>query len=48
MVLKGKKEKLTEVKAPFPSASSAADDLDHLTISSLSTLDEGMVSSKAW
>jgi len=48
MVLKGKKEKLAEIKALPPSVSSAADDLDHLTISSLSTRDEGTVGSMVW
>jgi len=43
MVLKGEKSLLAEVKAPFPPPSPTMTDLDHLTISSLSVQDDGMV-----
>lgn len=44
MVLKGEKAKLAQIKASSPSVLSVAD-FDHLTVSSLSTLDEGTVGS---
>lgn len=40
MVLKGKRELLTEIKAQSPSISSVSTDLDHLTVSSLSILND--------
>jgi len=43
MVLKGDKHLLTDVKALSPPLSPTMSDLDHLTISSLSIQDEGMV-----
>ena len=43
MVLKGEKSLLTEVKGSSPPLSPTISDLDHLTISSLSVQDEGMV-----
>ena len=43
MVLKGERASLADVKVPSPPLSPTMSDLDHLTVSSLSMQDEGMI-----